>query len=217
MFNGSLAAGVAALVCAAAGPASAAVVYSGEFNNSHELVSVATGLGSYKFPPGGGAGVGFAETADITVWSTVALAELSLDQVLAFDHFWLSDDGLLDYGIDHIAGDEVVNLLTDGETVRTEHSFTRTVHLPWSKQTRTLVCCEDGAPVPGWEITQWRAGPAILELATASGLPGGKFWISVNDRTPPSSAVPEPGTWVIMIAGFGLMGAGLRRRKSVAA
>ncbi len=31
------------------------------------------------------------------------------------------------------------------------------------------------------------------------------------------SAVPEPSTWALMIAGFGLVGAGLRRRSTVAA
>ena len=29
------------------------------------------------------------------------------------------------------------------------------------------------------------------------------------------AAVPEPSTWVLMIAGFGLAGAGLRRRRAV--
>lgn len=32
----------------------------------------------------------------------------------------------------------------------------------------------------------------------------------------PVTAVPEPGTWALMIAGFGLMGAALRSRKSLA-
>ena len=35
----------------------------------------------------------------------------------------------------------------------------------------------------------------------------------VNDPT----AAPEPATWALMISGFGLAGAGLRRRRAVAA
>ena len=31
------------------------------------------------------------------------------------------------------------------------------------------------------------------------------------------TAVPEPTTWALMIAGFGLAGAGLRRRRTVIA
>ncbi|MDZ4375263.1 MAG: PEPxxWA-CTERM sorting domain-containing protein, partial [Phenylobacterium sp.] len=33
---------------------------------------------------------------------------------------------------------------------------------------------------------------------------------------PPVTAVPEPGTWALMILGFGLIGARLRRRVTVA-
>lgn len=35
--------------------------------------------------------------------------------------------------------------------------------------------------------------------------------------TPPTSAVPEPATWAMMIAGFGLAGAAIRRRRSLVA
>ena len=38
---------------------------------------------------------------------------------------------------------------------------------------------------------------------------GGSFEVTV------SQAVPEPATWAMMIAGFGLVGAGMRRRKAV--
>ena len=36
------------------------------------------------------------------------------------------------------------------------------------------------------------------------------------EPVPPTSAVPEPGTWAVMITGFGIVGATLRRRKTAA-
>jgi len=33
---------------------------------------------------------------------------------------------------------------------------------------------------------------------------------------PPSGGVPEPASWALMIAGFGLAGAALRRRSALA-
>lgn len=48
---------------------------------------------------------------------------------------------------------------------------------------------------------------------------GGGYWEAVdNIRLTSVSAIPEPGVWALMIAGFGLAGAALRRnRASVAA
>lgn len=37
------------------------------------------------------------------------------------------------------------------------------------------------------------------------------------EPVPPTSAVPEPATWAVMITGLGLAGAALRRRKTIAA
>ena len=33
----------------------------------------------------------------------------------------------------------------------------------------------------------------------------------------PAAAVPEPGTWAMLIAGFGLVGATIRRRRALTA
>ena len=39
---------------------------------------------------------------------------------------------------------------------------------------------------------------------------------AVGEATPPTAGVPEPATWAMMIAGFGLVGASLRRRRRTA-
>jgi hypothetical protein len=61
----------------------------------------------------------------------------------------------------------------------------------------------------------------IVSLAvTGFNPPGGDtfFWPSVDDltlATAVNGAIPEPATWAMMIAGFGLAGTAMRRRRSV--
>jgi hypothetical protein len=49
---------------------------------------------------------------------------------------------------------------------------------------------------------------------TPSGLPGGGDYFAVDDLS--ISFVPEPQSWAMMIAGFGLVGATMRRRRTSA-
>jgi hypothetical protein len=52
--------------------------------------------------------------------------------------------------------------------------------------------------------------PTNVTFTSASGaFPGG--------GSPPSSAVPEPATWAMMIVGFATLGAGLRRKRALSA
>lgn len=61
--------------------------------------------------------------------------------------------------------------------------------------------------------------PSVVELSnfairyqSISGAQGGDSGIGVGT---PADAVPEPATWAMMIGGFGLVGASLRRRKTL--
>jgi hypothetical protein len=58
----------------------------------------------------------------------------------------------------------------------------------------------------------------FVNVPTSGGLltfsrSGDVLFTGVVDGTP---AIPEPATWAMLIAGFGLVGAGLRRRRSLA-
>ncbi len=66
---------------------------------------------------------------------------------------------------------------------------------------------------------------AALIVAGTSATAAPRFPALVPQVVPPTlvpepgvvGTVPEPGTWVMMIAGFGLVGAMRRRNRSVAA
>ena len=57
-----------------------------------------------------------------------------------------------------------------------------------------------------WQI-DFGPGGGTLTLADPQG------WSNAVLYTPPG-VVPEPATWAMMIAGFGLTGAAIRRRKT---
>lgn len=70
-------------------------------------------------------------------------------------------------------------------------------------------------------------GTTLLSQLTASGLTRGvgggvavrSFGVAFDEigLTAPTAAVPEPTTWALMVAGFGLVGLGYRRRRPAAA
>lgn len=57
---------------------------------------------------------------------------------------------------------------------------------------------------------------AFAPGANASAGGGSTTMLQVKVGTSPMAAVPEPGTWALMIGGFGLTGAALRRRRVAA-
>ena len=59
--------------------------------------------------------------------------------------------------------------------------------------------------------------PTTLTLAAVTSGNGGVFFDKLSVQTDGAGAVPEPATWALMIGGFGIMGAALRRRRALAA
>ena len=68
----------------------------------------------------------------------------------------------------------------------------------------------DGAAISS--ITLTSAAGVNVDGSTGYG-----YAFDVTSFTLADSAVPEPATWAMMIGGFGLAGATLRRRKALAA
>ncbi len=74
-----------------------------------------------------------------------------------------------------------------------------------------------GSLVPG---TFLDTGTAPLITTTNIGMPGRLLFQVRNGRVvvpPPGGVIPEPATWALLIAGFGLVGAFARRRRLVSA
>ena len=75
-------------------------------------------------------------------------------------------------------------------------------------------------PTQSWQsisqtFTALSSGPGTLALSFASnGFPAKDFVIDRVYVTSTSSLVPEPASWAMMVGGFGLMGAALRRKRA---
>jgi len=64
-----------------------------------------------------------------------------------------------------------------------------------------------------FEFTATEAMSTLFFTNTAGGTSGGIYLDNVSIVGPEAVAVPEPATWALMISGFGLAGAALRRRR----
>ena len=93
----------------------------------------------------------------------------------------------------------------------------------------TTAFATDGAAVPNYDAVAWSdlsfsrfsqllgPGSYSFDVTTqcASGCPAG-FAIRLDSAPSIGPGVPEPASWALMIAGFGLAGAAMRRRRAVA-
>ena len=90
-------------------------------------------------------------------------------------------------------------------------------------QTLNVTAANDGSFGSGHNMI-WKSGgfsftgtgsPTTLTLAAVTGGNGGVFFDKVSVDS--AGGVPEPATWALMLGGFGLMGASLRRRRPATA
>ena len=94
-------------------------------------------------------------------------------------------------------------------------------------QTFNVSAANNGAFGSGYHMA-WQTGafsfvgngsPTTISLAATNGSNGGVFFdkVSVTTEGLGATAVPEPAAWALMIGGFGLAGATLRRRRALLA
>ena len=89
---------------------------------------------------------------------------------------------------------------------------------PTAQTTWTLTGLNFGTPLLGFEILQQDVAPITIDFVTADSVQFHYNDVDIHDGVNVvgrfiTAAVPEPATWGMMILGFGVMGAALRRRR----
>ncbi len=58
-------------------------------------------------------------------------------------------------------------------------------------------------------------GLLSIDLRGSRAIQGNSFRLQLFEGPPPVAAIPEPASWALMIAGFGLVGGAIRRRRDM--
>lgn len=69
--------------------------------------------------------------------------------------------------------------------------------------------------IEGYSLVSVGSGVSSLVITNNTG--GNSSWVFGLGELTFNGAVPEPGTWTMMIIGFGAIGVGMRRRQAIAA
>lgn len=149
-------------------------------------------------------------TVDVSITTDGTLGVLSMANVLSWS-FTLTDPGgtvTLDTGnssFSYLSGNAFQATATD-----IVFDYTAIGHMQWDNGASTALCFDTPAAqfscsgVPPSEVVVVAGSTTIVERA-------GRFVLGT------SGAVPEPASWAMMIAGFGLVGAAARRRRPATA
>jgi hypothetical protein len=134
----------------------------------------------------------------------------------------VTTSGTKEAGFDYTAADSYA--ANGGLYVDAEPGYKNDLHIDFADVLTTAVADDPivgGAHGPSYEcVNSWSCyvatGGVTRYLVSGYASVGGTNPVgdlTTNDRLP---AVPEPAAWVLMIAGFGLAGVALRRRRTLA-
>jgi len=148
----------------------------------------------------------------ITIWFSGAVSSVYFTNLFTYDAFSYSIDGAVGEGLDGISDYQYFND-TGPNVVHGNFSYTFPLIIPPSTSTfNANVCCaSDGLVHPGYDV--FAVHPRYLEfgIGEPQGGPSVDYWVTIGDAAAPDRGIPEPAAWALMIAGFGLAGARLRR------
>jgi hypothetical protein len=146
-------------------------------------ITVTPCAGKYFGYANGGASVGSPASLTQTIFMTAGQKVSGCVGFLAGDYMPFDDFGYLDVDF----ADQLVNIFTASVADVGDYGWTGWV--PWS-----FTATVTGAHT--FELGHFNVGDNVLTS-----------WAVLD------TAVPEPGTWAMLIAGFGLVGSAMRRRR----
>ena len=141
----------------------------------------------------------------LTIWAERPFSQGSVSSYYNVYFAEQSFDGSIWHGDSFPVADSIL-FATGQESVA---RYVVPIYIPWSFKTYgQTVCCAAAPPYPrpGFFVQEYTPLSLYIDLDIPDGDPVTRFWV----RTP----VPEPAGWALMIGGFALLGAALRRRRA---
>lgn len=148
-----------------------------------------------------------------TFVSDATITEFWDFSVTPLEKYHLHSDGPFEYGHNYYTSTWAAVGKPEPVLTLTSTGFTIYIDPPTNRELRTdLDVCNEWYGCGYWEYWEYRIQWYML-LKFAPGGEGEAMSLYFEPDVPPTSAVPEPATWALLIAGFGLAGAGIRHRR----